>query len=215
MTDILEFALFILTVYLTLRIASLIISRVRAVRKIRSLIKMTGAEVTFSPTLLLSYFRISKSPDATVTVGNRVYVIRFLSGRSALSFVHFASDRFVTVYSKFRFSISNLLLRKRSGSAGSAQDTSRQKVYVIPTLTMQEEKTDLAGREVIEVIILDPEPAEVTFVTEGKTSIRAAYTGDTVYGRMIFTPETFTIYADRCERQDRYLKEYKRKDEFR
>ena len=215
MTDILEFALFILAVYLTLRIVSLIISRVRAVRKIRSLIKMAGAEVTFSKEFLFSHFRVSKSPDATVTLGKRIYLIRFLSGRSALSFVHFASERFVTVYSKFRFSISSLLLRKRSGSAGYAQDTSRQKVYVIPKLTPQVSKKDFDGREVIEVIILDPEPSEVTFVTEGKTSIRAAYTGDTVLGRMIFTPETFTIYADRREREDRYLKECERKDEFR
>jgi hypothetical protein len=52
--------------------------------------------------------------------------------------------------------------------------------------------------------LLDPEPCEVTYVTEAKNSIRAAYTGDEVYGRMIFTPESFYIYADRRSRSLEY-----------
>ena len=96
---------------------------------------------------------------------------------------------------------------KRAGAMGYSQDTSRQRVYIIPELKIPCDIKNDNGREVIEVIMLDPEPSEVTFVPEGKTSIKAAYTGDLVYGRMIFTPEAFAIYADRVQRQEHHEKE--------
>jgi hypothetical protein len=114
--------------------------------------------------------------------------------------VHFASKRFAVVFSRIHFSISGLLSRgARKGARPSGSvDTSRQKVHIIEGLTYDKETN------VREVIILDPAPAEVTYVTETKTAIKAAYTGDEVYGRMIFTPETFVIYADRRKREIEY-----------
>ncbi len=204
MTEILRFLIFVILALAVIKICYTVHKRVRSIRKLLSL-KKAGAVVRLFPTLLLSHFRFSKSPDATVRIGKRIYLIRFLSGRSALSFVHFASERFVTVYSKMRFSVGNLLSRRRGAQGNTLNDTSRQKVYVIPKLEIPKEYEAYKNYEITEVIMLDPEPAEVTFVTKEKTSIKAAYTGDGVYGRRIFTSDTFVTYADRMKRNEEYL----------
>lgn len=197
MTDLLRSVITILLIYVISRILFLFFERIRSIIHILSLKHKVGLMVRVYPTALLSLFGISKKTDATVEIGDTVYLIRFFNGRSSLSYVHFASKRFAVVYSKIHFSISSLLSKSaRRGGArlGGAQDTSRQRVHIIPELKSSEE------RKAKEIIIFDPTPAEVTYVTETKTSIRAAYTGDEVLGRMIFTPETFVIYADRKKR---------------
>ena len=204
MTEILRFLIFVIIALTVIKAFYTVQKRVRSTRKLLSL-KKAGADVRLFPSLLLSHFRISKCADAIVRIGKRIYLIRFLSGRSALSFVHFASERFVTVYSKIRFSVGNLLSRRREAQGNTLNDTSRQKVYVIPKLEIPKECEAYKTYEITEVIMLDPEPAEVTFVTKEKTSIKAAYTGDGVYGRLIFTPDTFVTYADRMKRNEEYL----------
>ena len=204
MTKILRLLIYIFAALTLIKIYSAIHKRVRAVFKLRSL-KKAGADVRLFPAILLSHFRISKSPDAIVKIGKRIYLIRFLSGRSALSFVHFASERFATVYSKMRFSVGNLLSRRRGTKGNTLSDTSRQKVYVIPKLEIPKEYEAYETHEIIKAIMLDPEPAEVTFVTKEKTSIKAAYTGDEVYGQLLFTSDTFVTYADRMKRNEEYL----------
>ena len=210
MTDILRFALLVLSVYFATRVIYLSLKRIGAIKKLSALRKAKGVRISISPSLWLTDLRISKKPDATVEIGDRVYLIRFFSGRSSLSFVHFASEKFSVVYSKMRLSLGSILSRSARNKGALSQgaiETSRQKVYTIPALIVPEK---FKNSNVYEVIMFSPEPAEITFVSKSKSSIKVAYTGDEVYGRLIFTPESFVIFADR---QIRATKQ-KNEDEF-
>jgi len=200
MTEILRSVIVIILVYLTARMLYLFTLRTVTVLRLLSLGRKGGITVKISPRALLSIFKPSRRADAVIKVGETAYRVRFFSGRGSLSYVHFASERFAVVYSKIHFSISGLLSKSsRRGAARSVSsvDTARQRVHIIDRLTVDEKNER-------EVLIFDPTPAEVTYVTETKTSIKAAYTGDEVYGRMIFTPETFAIYIDRKRRELEY-----------
>ena len=52
----------------------------------------------------------------------------------------------------------------------------------------------------------------MSYVTEGKTSIKVAFTGDEVYGRKIFTASTFEIFVDREARRIRNEREMPERD---
>lgn len=207
MTEILRALITVFVIYLIIKTCRLVTKRLSAVRRLRSLAKIAGARVRILKFPIISYFRLSSSPEAIAEVGNKVYLIRFFNGRSGLSFVHFASDRFAVTYSKIHISIGNIFIKgaRRGYARGqSAPDTSRQKVYIIPQIEVAKEYEPARGREVIEVLMLCPEPCEVTYVTETKNAIKAAFTGDEVYGRRIFTPDTFVTFADRAKRQEEY-----------
>ena len=59
------------------------------------------------------------------------------------------------------------------------------------------------GVKTVPVWIFNPAPGEVSLVTEEKTSIKLAFTGDTVYGEQIFTASTFAAYAERVFRDEK------------
>ena len=68
------------------------------------------------------------------------------------------------------------------------------------------EQTDTT-RRTVRVILFSPAPHEVSFVTEDRSRIRLAFTGDELYGHKIFTPSTFVIFADRemrARKEERY-----------
>ena len=159
---------------------------------------------------LRSYFKPSKSPDVIVEVGNTVYLARLISGGGSLHFIHFASSEYFVTYTKFKLTLGSLFnkgARRSYVKAHGSVNTSMQKVHIMPKLEIPEKykiKNEYDTRKIVPIIILSPEPAEVTFVTEKRNAIKAAFTGDEVYGQKVFTPSTFAIYADRQKRQEEY-----------
>ena len=200
MTDLSRSVITVILIYAVARTLYLFFERAVAIFRLRSLGRRTGIKVSISARAFFPILKPSRKADADLKIGEVTYLIRFFSGRGSLSYLHFASERFAVVYSKIHFSISGLIGRsaRRGARQVGSVDTSRQRVRIIENLAPEGDK------QTKEVIILDPVPAEVTYVTETKTAIRAAYTGDEVYGRMIFTPETFVIYADRKSRELEY-----------
>ena len=203
MTDILRFIIIIFAIYFLITLIYLFKERYSAVRKIKSLKQICGANIRVQNIPLGSYIKPSATPEAVVEIGSKVYLIRFLNGRSGNSFVHFASERFAVVYSKTHFSIGSLFARGAKLGYARGQgyvDTSRQKVYIIPKMRIPgkyKRAMTRGRREVIEVLLLSPQPCEVTYVTETKTSIKAAFTGDEVYGRCLLTVyEGRVVYSD-------------------
>ena len=67
--------------------------------------------------------------------------------------------------------------------------------------------TDDPTLRVVPALIFSPAPGEVSFVTEERTSIMTAFTGDAVYGTRIFTPDTFVRYVERQHREERRIAE--------
>ena len=58
-------------------------------------------------------------------------------------------------------------------------------------------KTEPSSKREMKILLFSPAPCEVSYVTEEKTSIKLAFTGDTLYSFKIFTPSTFATYAER------------------
>ena len=208
MAELLRAIIVITAVVLSILLVRFMSCRIGAVTKIRTLKKLSGADVRILRLPVIPFLRPCASPDMAVEIGRKVYFIRFISGRSHLSFLHFASRRFAVVYTKLRFTISGIFARgaRRGFVRGQGTvDTSRQRVYVIPEMKIPS-AYEGPKKEIVEVMLLCPAPCEVTYVTEAKTSIRAAFTGDIIYGRMIFTPDTLVSFADRMRREEEYEK---------
>ena len=83
--------------------------------------------------------------------------------------------------------------------------TSAHSVKILPKLQIPEEyviRDEFDERKVVPVLLFNPAPCEVSYVSEAKTSIKVAFTGDEFYGMQIFTASTFVSYADRMMREE-------------
>ena len=91
------------------------------------------------------------------------------------------------------------------GSAFGFVTTKSRRAGILPKLQIPDEYIKISPsdeREIIPVLIFNPAPGEVSYVTEEKSSIKIAFSGDEFRGEKIFTPTTFVIWADRKKRQD-------------
>ncbi len=205
MEDIISFVILLVTTILAIKLIGFVIKRIAMLRSIYSLKKLCDANITLHTFFLRPMWWKCKSPDITVKIRDTVYRIHLYSGGGGTKFVHFANDRFSVVYSKWK-----TVMRSSRGMHGLPRELGltlsvKGRVNVIPPLS------EHTGKErVVNVLLFSPAPAEVSYVTEEKTSIRLAFTGDTLYGYKIFTPSTFAIFAERQWRAevDSYAKFY-------
>ncbi len=181
-----------------------VLKRISAYIRIGSLKKMCGARIKIKRLPLLSFFTLSEKPDTVVEIGDNTYLIRYINGIGGMRYVHFANSRFFVTFSrnillpKFRM-VGRIANRNPSYSL-----TSLRRVKILPELKVPEEymiRSEFDTRKLIPVLIFSPAPHEVTFVSETKTSIKLAFTGDEFYGMKIFTASSFVRYADRVKRQ--------------
>lgn len=199
MTDILELVLIIVAVWFLLNVTAVLWKRIRLYLRISALTRI-GAEVKYVKLPFLSLFRTSSKPEITVKLGKKLYLIRIFSGGGIGKVVHFASAEFLVRFSRLRTAIyskrrlGEKIVTARSGFAVGT------KVFKIPALNTSEYAD--ADTEVIPVLIFSPAPGEVSYVTEEKTSIRGAFTGDDVLGTMIFTSSTFGRAIEREYRRE-------------
>ena len=200
MGEFINLLLFILSCYLVYLVAFHIVKRLSAAARVSELKKMHGARVVFHRSCLLSFFKLSSSPDLTVELGDTVYLIRFINGGGSLRFVHFASSEYLVRYAKMRISVAGLLRFGSRRGADITQTTQNRRTLILPKLNIPSEyATD--RRALVPVLIFSPAPNEVSYVTETKNSIRVAFSGDPVYGARIFTASTFLTIADREYRE--------------
>ena len=182
--------------------------RISAMKKIYGLIDASGAKITKTRSAFASFFKLSDKPDLIIDIGRRVYFVRLLNGRGSRRFMHFASDEFFVTYSKMRFSFGNLThFRTRRSVTRSTGflTTGAHSVKILPKLKIPDEyiyQRDLYDKILEPVLILNPAPNEVSYVTKSKTSIKVAFTGDEVHGQKIFTASSFASFAERVCRED-------------
>lgn len=209
MTDILEFILIIIGLWLLFCVVFILWRRGKLYRKINRMRKELGAEVRYIKAPFLSLFRISKTPEITVKLGNKLYLIRTFMGGGIGKVVHFASEEWVVRFSRLRASgyvkrrVGERIVNARSGFAVGT------KVFRVPKLDLSE--FGASDLEIIPVMIFNPAPGAVSYVTEEKTAILDAFTGDSVLGTLIFTSSTFPIYAERELRCEKYEAEISEK----
>ncbi len=187
----------IFLLFLLYKIFSVLTKKTVAYIRIYSLKKSSGASVKMRRNPLLSFFRPACRPDMTVRMGNKLYLIRFINGRSQRTTVHFATKGFYVSFVN-RFILAGgvrFLLSGAGKMTGNA--TSSRRVAVLPEIRIPKEYDKEEGLCPIPVLIFSPAPREVTYVTKEKTSIRLAFTGDEFNGQMVFSASTFATYAER------------------
>ncbi len=209
MDKIIEITAVALLLFLVYVLCRYIWKRAAAIRKIKKLTEISEAKVKIVRSPFASYFTLSDKADLIVEIGRRIYFVRFLNGKGAHRFMHFASPSFFVTYSKMRFSVGNLThLRGRRAVTKSPGflTTGAHSVKILPTLTIPDEyirQRDIYYKSLEPVLILNPAPNEVSYVTDTKTSIKLAFTGDALYGQKVFTASSFVSYAERIAREDK------------
>ena len=207
MTDILEFLLIFVAALLIYRIIFYVFKRGVAIRRILTLRKICNADVRIERFLFLSFFKLGETPDAVIETGDSVYAVRFIDTPGGRKHLHFASDKFFVTYTSTPWSLGGLLhlrRRYRSATATSHNTSAAQRVRILPTLKISERDRrtcEIYGKKYVPVLLFNPAPKELSYVTKEKTSIKVAFTGDEVYGQKVFTASTFVIYVDRATRE--------------
>ncbi len=197
MTGAIEFLLIITALCLTLVFCKMIYKRCALIRMFKRLEGIEGIEVKRLKCPFTSLIRMSRSPEYIVNIYENSYLVRCYNGGGVGKSVHFASPRFTARYSKMRGYYYRAgmgrVVKTRGFTFGSS-------VKIIEPIALSNGNFT---KNYTEVLIFNPAPEDVTFVVKEKTSIRAAFTGDTVYGRRIFTASAFEIFADREARRIR------------
>lgn len=162
--------------------------------------KIQGVEVRMLKNPMLSLLSVSSEPEFIVSVFGECYLVRTYNGGGGTNVVHFASEKFTVKFP----SIKSIVFMPRSPRARRAITVKGfsfgGSVKVIEPLIKPE---CLGERKYTEIIVFNPAPSDVSYVSPEKTKIKIAFTGDEVYGRKIFTISTFEIFVDREARRIR------------
>lgn len=206
MTKLLEILIILFVLWTIWNLVSVISKRLRLVRKLSLLKKMTGAEIKYHRSPLFTFGKPSLTPDITVRIGGTLYLIRLYNGGGIGKIVHFASPKFTVRFSRMR--TANYVRRGRSTALIPSKHGFAIGTRVIPVSPVDRSAFPPGdGLKVVPVWIFNPAPGEVSLVTEAKTSIVVAFTGDFVYGEQIFTASTFVAYAERVYREEKRIEE--------
>ena len=185
----------------------MLLKRLSLLIKLASLKKTCGAKITYKRSPFLPMRFSSEKPDIIVEILDTVYLIRLYSGGGMTRFVHFASPNYSVRYSRVktgRFVINGRIRSRFITFADSAFNVGTR-VIILPDFPIPEDDR-FYGKKIERVLLFNPAPNEVSFVTEEKTSIRTAFEGDEMYGVKVFTGSSFISHADRETRKNDEMK---------
>ena len=206
MVDIINIALLIIGIILAFRLFRWIRKRTVLIVRLKRLVKDTGGELKF---LKFPFFptRVhSSKPDVYVRILDTVYLIRLYTGGSKHYMVHFASEKFSVRYMKMALRML-ASVRRRGGGIAYADSgkafTVRSKVFISSPMEVTEQLVGDAGH-VEKILLFNPAPHGVSYVSSERTSIKLALTGDELYGMKIFTGSSFVTHAEKqCQKDGR------------
>ena len=206
MGEIVLFVVIVIALIFIYRILRSTVKRVFLVKKLRELKRTEGVTVKYNALPFLSLLKLAANPEITVETKGTVFLIRLFGASSKHRRVHFASPEF-TVTIKGKRSAGALRVtggRGRRAVIKVSNDYTKSKngrVRILPKLKVPE-KYALSAKRIVPVLIFNPAPHDVTYVTPEKNRVLAAFTGDTVYDQQIFTASTFVTFADRYAREE-------------
>ena len=160
---------------------------------------MTGVQTCalpifkFTRSPVLAFLKISRAPDLTAEIGDKIYAIRLYNGAGKRHSVHFASREYSA-----RFRADGLSVMSDVGRAimsKGRQDTSVGKsgrVIIIPALVYSD-----GEKEIIPITVFNPAPSDVTYVSEERNSIKRAFSGDEIYGTTVFSSRGVCDFLER------------------
>ena len=204
MTGIIRALITILALVYGCKLISFIAKRSMLLWHLRTLKRECNAKIRLHFFIFRPMWLVPKGPDATVEIGNTVYLIRLYSGGGKYRSVHFATEEYSCVYTRFRASARAPQGRGASSLALSSGVNLSAVVNRLPPFTPPKEYEG-TGKRIVRVMILNPAPGVVSYVTKEKTSIKIAFTGDEMHGMLVFTADSFVRYADRMKREEERL----------
>lgn len=207
MVDIINILLFIIATLIIIRLCAWSCKRVIMIIKLTRLVRQYDGELKFLRFPFLPNSLITAKPDISVKILDTVYLIRLYSGGMKYSLVHFASDKFSVRYVKMASKwVTRGGARGRYAIVDVAQAfTVRSRVYVTPPMIVPKEY-EVDGINVEKILLFNPAPNAVSYVTPEKNRIKLAFTGDEFNGMKVFTGSSFVAYADRQTRKDDEMK---------
>ena len=187
-----ELAVIVILVSLIYKISFFITKRMSLVFKIMRLKKEKTAEILdFNLAAFFSH-RPSKKAAIRLSVNSKIYAVRLFDGKNYRHSAHIANETYATVFLK-----TGGATKARRFVVGVKTVTESARVYFPKTVFLPDLSEDNADAE---ILIFSPAPRDLTFVSAERTSIKAAFTGDVVYGMKIFTASTFENFIDRDSR---------------
>ena len=205
MGEIVLFIVIVLAVIQIYRILRSLVKRIFLIKKLGELKKTEGVTVKYRAFPLLSLLKLSAKPEVVVETKGTVFLIRLFGASSNHRRVHFANPEFtVTIKGKRRDSGARVVGTRGRRYVVKVHDYSSPKsgkVRILPKLRIPDEY-ELSRKKIVPVLIFNPAPHDVTYVTPEKNKVVAAFTGDTVYTEKIYTASTFVTFADRYAREE-------------
>lgn len=185
--------------------AIFVTKRAKAHLRFKALLKDGKFKLKFTRNFFASLFKISHAPDLTAEIGDKIYLMRYYNGRGGRFQVHFADEeysvRFQILLIRSLFSTGGRLLSGHSNVAESTT-TARRRVIIVPKLEIPEEYRDAEayGQKIVPIIIFNPTPSSLTYVSDQRNTIKLAFTGDEFRGIKIFTGSSAANFLEREER---------------
>ncbi|MBR3681577.1 MAG: hypothetical protein IKL79_06195 [Clostridia bacterium] len=195
MAEIIKLLLIALAVYLIFRSVSFTVKRSIMLYKIHSLKKLCNANITLHCFPFSPLPSRGENPDITVEIFNTVYAIRLYSGIAGNRFVHFVDENYSVVYKRVRAMVKPSHAALRYGKGVRLSYSGGERVRIIKQMKCE------GGQNAVKILLFSPAPYEVSYVTEEKSKIRLAFTGDELYGYRIFTASTLVTFIDREKRR--------------
>ena len=196
MTEVFEFLIILILIAIGIGALIFIVRRIALAIGLRSFGKIDGARVKLHSPLALLSRGVSKRPLISVTVDGATYDVHLFNGVGRTRVVHIASPKFAVVFTRLGGitprRVSKTLTARPRAVVVMPSGVARAKTRVIP-----EPKRE-SGH--IPVLLFCPEPSELTYVTDERTSIKVAFTGEQVGRWLIFTKSTLIRHVDRRAR---------------
>ncbi len=204
MADIIELIITVIFLWLLFIFIGFASKRIYLIIKLTELCKYCKSNFSLHSFIFRPNWLCPEKSDIMLEILDTVYHIRLYSGGGIANSVHFANEEYSAVYIKVKGASRSVRAATANTLALSAGLNIFAKVYYHKPLLINEE----AGKRVVRVLLLNPAPAALSYVTEEKNSIRIAFTGDEMYGMKVFTASTFATYAER-----EYREELRRREE--
>ncbi len=204
MNDIIQLLIIIFIIVLIFKLGVWFSKRTLLLIKIYGLRKQCDAKISLQKFPYRPMWMTTGKPDIKVEILDTVYLIRIYSGGGISRNVHFADECYSASYISTVAGVPRRRGRQRmpQNPLMSGLNVSTKVIYTPPL----EVKNDDPRKKVVPVLLLNPAPGNLSYVTEEKTSIQIAFTGDDMYGMKVFTASTFAIYADRMKREELRLR---------
>ena len=189
---LIEFAIIITAIIITVKIFLFTKRRLSLLISVLKLKKIdtVSVQITNFPALLSK--RVTRKPFAKIKVGDKSYAVRLFNGKGHSHAAHIVNSSFASVFLKTGGAVKVRTLARHTIAAKEAA-----RVYFPRTVFLPDTSSD---EEEHEILLFSPSPRELTYVTAERTSIKAAFTGDEIFGFKVFTKTTFANFIDRDSR---------------